>query len=196
LTLHQTGKLEVVRRELLYFYGVLFQVLPVALQYVDADSKVVKLLRLNSYDAVDCQSPKYNRRGLSIMKLLGRHSPTVMSVEADLLASFFLKNSSNATEAWFVLGDAIRQAQGLELHLRNEIPHYEDNQTRNEAIWYNQHKRRLMAHLFNWDAHTALIMGPPRTINETDCTPHLPIDCNMPEDLPNITLDDPSLQVP
>jgi hypothetical protein len=116
-------------------------------------------VRLDSYDAVDSQAQKYNRRGMSIMKLLVRHSPTSMAVEADLLASFFLKNSSNATKAWFVLGDAIRHAKGLGPHLRNEVPHYEDNQTWNEAIWYDQHKRRMMVHLFNWDAHTALTMG-------------------------------------
>jgi hypothetical protein len=133
---------------------------------------------------------------MDVMKILGRHSPTVMSVEADLLASFFLKNSSSATEAWFVLGDAIREAQGLGLHLWSGVPYYEDSQTRYETLWYDQHKRRLMVHLFNWDAHTALIMGRPRTINESDCTIHLPIDCNMPEDLSNTSLHDPSLRAP
>lgn len=192
--LSKSRTLEVIRRELLYFPALLFQMLAVALQYVDLDSTTVRLLQLDSYDAVDSLAQKYSLRGMEIMKLLGRHNPTLMSVEHDLLRCFWLKNSSNATEAWYILGDAIRQAQGLGLHLESNASNLTGTARSNEAMWQDQLAKRLWIHLFNWDAHTALMMGRPRTINESDCTVHPPINCNMPEHPLTTPLDDPILQ--
>ena len=174
-------KLEGVSREVLYFPAVLFQVLAVSVQYLTLESKTTKLLGLDSYLQLDQLSEKYTQHGMEIMKLLGRHSPTVMSVQHDLMRAFWAKNCSNGTESWYILGDAIRQAQDLGLHLRSDVPDQDGVEKTLENLWYDEWKKRLFLSLFNWDAHMALVLGRPRSINAGDCTVDVPLDCNMPD---------------
>jgi Fungal specific transcription factor domain/Fungal Zn(2)-Cys(6) binuclear cluster domain len=169
-----------VSRDVLYFPAVLFQVLAVALQYVPLDSIPIQQLDLSSYVAIDDISQKYSQLGLELMKVLGRHSPTIMSVQHDLMRAFWLKNCSRGTETWYILGDAIRQAQDLGLHLRSDLPIPDDHKLSRESVWYDEWKKRLWVSLFNWDAHMALVLGRPRSIHASDCTIGPPLDCNMP----------------
>lgn len=59
---------------------------------------------------MDCDrlAHEYGKIGMEIMSLLGRHSSTLTAVEHDLLRSGWLKNYSRGTEAWHLLGSAIR----------------------------------------------------------------------------------------
>ena len=174
-------KLEGLSRDVLYFPAVLFQVLAVALQYLTLDSRATKMLGFINYSEIDDLSQKYTQYGMEMMKLLGRHSPTLMSVQHDLMRAFWAKNCSSGTESWYVLGDAIRQAQDLGLHLQSESSERENSEKTVEALWYDEWKRRIWLSLFNWDAHMALVLGRPRSINAGDCTVDLPLSCDMPE---------------
>ena len=149
-TFLRTCKLEGLTRDTLYFPAVLFQVLAVSLQYMTIDSKATKMLNLSDYSQLDGLSQKYTQHGMDIMKLLGRHSPNVMSVQHDLMRSLWAKNVSNGTEAWYILGDAIRQAQDIGLHLQSELPDEEGIEKTLEDLWYDEWKRRLWVSLFNW----------------------------------------------
>lgn len=173
-------KIEGIPRDVLYFPAVLFQVLAVSLQYLTLDSPAAKLLHLDNYEEIDELSLSYTHYGMDIMKLLGRHSPTVMSVQHDLMRAFWLKNCSCGTESWYILGDAIRQAQILGLHLQSDVVDVGNVEKTLENLWYDEWKKRLWVSLFNWDAHMALVLGRPRTINASDCTVERPLDCNMP----------------
>ncbi|KAK9323502.1 fungal-specific transcription factor domain-containing protein [Lipomyces orientalis] len=118
------------------------------------------------------------------MAILGRHNSTVTAVQHDLLRALWLKNCSRATESWHSLGNAIRQAQELGLHLQSEIRQSAEGNVGETlaGLWYDEYKRRLWVNLFIWDSHMALVLGRPRIINANDCTIKTPTDCDIPED--------------
>ncbi|KAK9313997.1 hypothetical protein V1522DRAFT_438057 [Lipomyces starkeyi] len=118
------------------------------------------------------------------MAILGRHNSTVTAVQHDLMRALWLKNCSRATESWHSLGNAIRQAQELGLHLQSEVRQPADGNLGEmlARLWYDEYKRRLWVNLFIWDSHMALVLGRPRTINANDCTIRTPTDCDIPED--------------
>jgi hypothetical protein len=177
-------KLEGLPRDFLYFPAVLFQVLAISLQYVTLELPVLREMGLEDYAAVDDLSQKYTQHGMDLMKILGRHNPTVMSVQHDLMRAFWLKNCSSGTESWYILGDAIRQAQDLGLHLQRDVVEAENVKKTLENMWYEEWKKRLWMSLFNWDAHMAMVLGRPRSINASDCTVDPPLDCDMPDSPP------------
>ena len=161
-TLLKSFKLEGVSRDVLYFPAVLFQVLAVSLQYLTLDSKATKMLIMSDYSELDDLSQKYTQHGMDIMKLLGRHSPNVMSVQHDLMRALWAKNVSNGTESWYILGDAIRQAQDIGLHLQSEIPDEEGIEKTLENLWYDEWKKRLWVSLFNWGKFFIMTKQPSR----------------------------------
>ncbi|KAK9350568.1 hypothetical protein V1505DRAFT_318406 [Lipomyces doorenjongii] len=118
------------------------------------------------------------------MAILGRHNSTVTAVQHDLMRALWLKNCSRATESWHSLGNAIRQAQELGLHLQCEVPQPANGDLGEmlARLWYDEYKRRLWVNLFIWDSHMALVLGRPRTIHANDCTIKTPTDCDIPED--------------
>ncbi|KAK9241894.1 hypothetical protein V1506DRAFT_465493 [Lipomyces tetrasporus] len=118
------------------------------------------------------------------MDILGRHNSTVTAVQHDLMRALWLKNCSRATESWHSLGNAIRQAQELGLHLQSDVRQPADGNLGEmlARLWYDEYKRRLWVNLFIWDSHMALTLGRPRTINANDCTIKTPTDCDIPED--------------
>ena len=173
-------KVETISRETLFFPAVLYQVLAVALQYVLVGDDVTRHLGLTERSELDALSQKWTHRGGEIMKLLGRQSPTITSVQHDLMRGFWLKNSSQGTASWYNLGDAIRQAQDLGLHLKSDVPQGKTVEETLENLWYEELRRRLWVSLFNWDAHMAMVLGRPRSINVADCNVEAPLDCDMP----------------
>ena len=173
-------KPEGIPRELLYFPAVIYQVVAVAIQYVTLDCHAAKLMSATKWSDLDALSLQYTQRGMELMKLLGRHSPTLTSIQHDLMRSFWLKNASRGTESWYNLGDAIRQAQDLGLHLRCDVPQGKTVEDTLENLWWEELRKRLWVSLFNWDAHMAMVLGRPRSINVADCTVEPPLDCNMP----------------
>ncbi|TEY87352.1 hypothetical protein BOTCAL_0003g00320 [Botryotinia calthae] len=197
-TLSGQSDLGSISRDLLYFPALLFQTLAVSLQFLPPDTEASKILHLKTLLDCDRLSHDYSKIGMEIMSLLGRHSSTITGVEHDLLKSGWLKNYSRGTEAWHLLGSAIRQGQDLGLHLQASIPKVagEDVGTRLEKLWYDEYKRKLWVTLFTWDSHMSAMLGRPRSINASDCTIKTPIDCSFPVD-PSTTIPTPAnLQYP
>ena len=176
----KTVMLAGMSRESLYFPPLLFQMLAVATQYLTLDSPTVERLGMTTYKELDDLSYDYAQHGMDMMRLLGRHNPSVTSVQHDLMRAFWCKNCSRGTESWYILGDAIRQAQDMGLHLEADIEEGETVEETLERLWYDQMKKRLWVSLFNWDAHMCMVLGRPRSINSADCTVKLPMDCSFP----------------
>lgn len=107
-TLSGQSDLGSISRDLLYFPALLFQTLAVSLQFLPPDTEASKILHLKTLLDCDRLSHEYSKIGMEIMSLLGRHSSTITGVEHDLLKSGWLKNYSRGTEAWHLLGSAIR----------------------------------------------------------------------------------------
>jgi hypothetical protein len=97
-----------VHLQLQHFTPLLFQVLAVALQFLPLDSSCAKALSLRDLADADQLSNKYSTAGIELMQALGRHHPTIISVQHDVMRSLWLKNCSRGTESWYSLGDAIR----------------------------------------------------------------------------------------
>jgi Fungal specific transcription factor domain len=168
--------------ELRYFPALLFQVLAVALQFLPPNSSSSKILDLETASTYDQLSQDFSLAGMALMGLLGRHNSAITAVQHDLMRALWLKNCSRGTESWYSLGDAIRHAQDLGLHLQSAtvqsaVGDVEETLAR---LWYDEYKKRLWATLFIWDSHMALILGQPRTINANDCTASSPMDCDFP----------------
>ncbi|KAJ8068523.1 hypothetical protein OCU04_004073 [Sclerotinia nivalis] len=183
-TLSEQSDLGTISRDLQYFPALLFQTLAVSLQFLPPNTGTSKLLQLKTLLDCDRLSHEYSKIGMEIMSLLGRHSSTMTAVEHDLLRSGWLKNYSRGTEAWHLLGSAIRQGQDLGLHLQAVIPKVagEGVGAGLEKLWYDEYKRRLWVTLFTWDSHMSVMLGRPRSINASDCTIKTPIDCTFPDD--------------
>lgn len=107
-TLSGQSDLGSISKDLLYFPALLFQTLAVSLQFLPPNTEASKTLHLNTLLDCDRLSHEYSKAGMEIMSLLGRHSSTITGVEHDLLKSGWLKNYSRGTEAWHLLGSAIR----------------------------------------------------------------------------------------
>ncbi|KAK9241778.1 fungal-specific transcription factor domain-containing protein [Lipomyces tetrasporus] len=168
--------------DLLYFPALLFQVLALALQFIPPGMSCGISLGAEDPTACDQLSKKFSDTGVAIIDLLGRQTPTITAVQADLLRCAWLKNSGQGTESWYSLGNAIRQAQELGLHLQADRAE-DDRDDMGEtlkALWYDEHRKRLWATLFSWESHMALTLGRPRMINAIDCTVTAPIDCDFP----------------
>ncbi|RDW68008.1 hypothetical protein BP6252_09404 [Coleophoma cylindrospora] len=166
-----------------HFTPLLCQVLAVSLQFLPLDRPCAEALRLENLEAADQLSYRYSAAGAELMSALGRHQSSVVAVQHDLMRSLWLKNRSRGTESWYALGDAIKQAQDLGLHLQSCIPQSEsiDLEKTLSNLWYDEYKRRLWITLFVWDSHMAFVLGRPRAINILDCTVRTPLDCNIPE---------------
>ncbi|KAF7944371.1 hypothetical protein EAE96_010768 [Botrytis aclada] len=192
-TLSGQSDLGSISKDLLYFPALLFQTLAVSLQFLPPNTETSKTLHFRTLLDCDRLSHEYSKTGMEIMSLLGRHSSTITGVEHDLLKSGWLKNYSRGTEAWHLLGSAIRQAQDLGLHLQASIPKVagEDVGIGLEKLWYDEYKRRLWVTLFTWDSHMSVMLGRPRSINASDCTIKPPLDCSFPID-PSKTIPTPA----
>jgi hypothetical protein len=164
----------------LWMPALLFQVLALACQFVTPDvaRRVLQVTRAGSLDDL---STLYSETGEEVATLFGRHLPSVTSVEADLMRCAWLKNCGRGAEAWYSLGNVVRQAQDLRLH--QEPPATSDLSSQ----WTAEYRRRLWACIFTWESHMALQLGRARMINTSDCTVNCPLDCDIPEN-PSRTL--------
>ncbi|KAK7906220.1 hypothetical protein LTR67_000946 [Exophiala xenobiotica] len=170
-------------RALCYAPALLLQVLAVALQFLPPGTESASSLHLTDSTRVEKLSQSYSRSALEIMTLLGRHEPTVTSVEHDLMRLTWLKNRSRGSESWQFLSLAVRQAQLLGLHLEPNIEQHPDESVESvlSRIWDAEHKKRVWARIFILDAFMSLILGRPRQIHPDDCTVDTPLDRDFPQ---------------
>lgn len=106
----ENGHFEGLSRDLLYFPALIFQVLAVALQFTPPSVPCVQALGVDTFARRDCLSSDWSARGMEIVRVVGRHEPTITAVQNDVMRVLWLKNSSRGREAWHVLGGAIRLA--------------------------------------------------------------------------------------
>ena len=102
------GELYLLRDDSLQFPGLLFQLLAVTLQFLPPNTKSSVSLGLDQ--PADCEklSQKYSHLGLLVIELVGKNNPTLTSIQHDLMRGLWLKNCSQGTEAWRILGNAVR----------------------------------------------------------------------------------------
>lgn len=90
------------------FTGLLFQVLAVALQFLDPHSACAKALDIFNDVSRIALSQRFSENGLKISDLIGRYDTDLVSVNHSLLRCFWLKNSGRGKEAWFALGGCVK----------------------------------------------------------------------------------------
>lgn len=105
---YTAGKAKTLQRELLHLPALLFQVLAQILHHLPPQHHAAKALGLINYSDCDRLSQKFYQIGSKLVSILGRHQPTLCSVEHDIVACSWLKDSSRGTEAWYSLGNAVR----------------------------------------------------------------------------------------
>lgn len=165
-----------------HFPPLLFQVLALALQFLPSGHPCEAGLGVEQQKHRDAMSAKFSEQGEKLLGLLGRRSPSITSVQADLMRCAWLKNDGRGAEAWYSLGSAVRQAQELGLHRQASRSVDASNITAEnlKGLWHAEHKRRLWVTLFIWESHMSLQLGRPRMIHVSDCTLTDPIDCDFP----------------
>jgi len=101
-----------MQRELQCFAALLFQMLAQALYALPLDHVAAITLGLANQEDIDQLSETYHMNGNWLVQLIGRYQPTLCSVEHDLLAFCWLKNTGRYSEAWYRLGAAVRYCNG------------------------------------------------------------------------------------
>jgi hypothetical protein len=95
------------QRERQCFPALLFQVLAQALQGLSSQYRAAAALGLKTDADCDHLSQTFHQTGNQLAYLLGRHGPTVCSVEHELVSACWLKNAGQGTEMWYRLGRAV-----------------------------------------------------------------------------------------
>ncbi|KAL0939708.1 fungal specific transcription factor domain-containing protein [Colletotrichum truncatum] len=174
-----------MRASELAFPALLFQTLAVALLFLPLDdAEVAEGLHLHDHLACDALSASYSATGSKLADMFRQYSPSLATVQHDLVKCLWLKTNSRGTASWQVLGSAIRQAQALGLHLQRNLQN-QPSLTADDAVasvWWDEYRRRLWITLFTWDSHMACILSRPRAINLSDCTAEPPAGCDIPRD--------------
>ncbi|KIX07829.1 uncharacterized protein Z518_02483 [Rhinocladiella mackenziei CBS 650.93] len=179
------GSTDNVQREMLYFPALLFQVLAQILQALSPQHAAAETLGISNYADCDRLSQSFYLIGNKLVSMLGRHHPTLCSIEHDLVSSCWLKNSGRGSEAWYRLGSAVRQAQELGLHsLPQSIEQTPEDSLESNLlkIWALEHRKRIWARLFVVDSILALALGRPRLLHREDCSTPAPLNCEYPKD--------------
>lgn len=145
-------------RELQFFPALLFQLFGLTLQFVrigDGFEKTPVTVMARTESTCEDLSYKYSDIGTDLLSLLGRHRTDIVSIQAYITRASVLKNYGHGVEAWYVIGDAIRQAQELEFHRQSEISQTgaDDIECTLRKFWAGEYKRRLFSILFCWDRY-------------------------------------------
>ncbi|KIW35184.1 hypothetical protein, variant [Cladophialophora immunda] len=174
--------LEILPRNLLHFPALLFQILAVALEFVEPDQPVAKLIEVQTLAARSRLSHRWSQKGAELMTYCGFENPSILAVQHELMRASWLKNSGRGRSAWHLLGSAIRLAQELGLHIQSHPPQSTGLSVERslEWLWHDEFTRRLWAKLFSWDSHMAMSLGRPLLIRSDDCSIRPPLDCDFP----------------
>jgi hypothetical protein len=109
------GELSQLQPDVLHFPALLFQLLAVVLQILPPSPETSRQLHLDGNGASERLSQRYSRLGLGVIELVGKDHPTITSVQHDILRGLWHKNCSQGTEAWRILGSAVRSISNLVL---------------------------------------------------------------------------------
>lgn len=160
-----------------YFPALLFQVLALALQFQPPqyDSNLDSLKYVSEM-SLDDLANDYSESGVAILSLLGKRDLNLVTVQAGFLRTSFLKNSGFITESWHSLGQTIRDAQELGWHKDPIDRRPQSPEKALETLWLAEVRRRMWIDLQLWDAHMALVLGRPTSIDHRDVDVILPMD--------------------
>ncbi|RDW88417.1 hypothetical protein BP6252_00449 [Coleophoma cylindrospora] len=166
-----------------YFPALLFQVIALSLLFLPPTA-AIDLEVLQKGESLHALSAKYSDFGCTLMTLLGRHFPTISSIQHDLLRSAWLKTSNLVPESWHTLSQAIRQAQEIGLHEDKKGDEGPGSVADKLCqIWHDEYRKRLWLNLFMWDIQMAMMLGRPTTIDTNTCKFTPPVNCSMPKNL-------------
>ncbi len=160
-----------------YFPALLFQVLALALQFQPPEyDPVLDSLKYVSEMSLDDLATDYSESGMAILTLLGKRDLNLVTIQTGFLRTSFLKNSGFITESWHSLGQTIRDAQEIGWHKDPVDRTQQSPEKALETLWLVEVRRRMWINLQLWDAHMALVLGRPTSMDNTDVNVTFPID--------------------
>lgn len=160
-----------------YFPALLFQVLALALQFQPPEyDPTLDSLKYVSDMSLDDLATDYSESGIAILSLLGKRDLNLVTIQAGFLRTSFLKNSGFITESWHSLGQTIRDAQKIGWHKDPVDRTPQSPEKALETLWLVEVRRRMWINLQLWDAHMALVLGRPTSMDKTDVNVTFPID--------------------
>lgn len=131
------------------FPALLLQVLATALQMLPKEHyRFMSQLNLGKENFYNL-SATYSNTACELASLLSASSPTLVRVQQWFLRSSWLKSEGRTVEAWHALGQAIREAQEMELH--REQPRKTSCVESVASIWQREIEKRVWVNLYVWD---------------------------------------------
>ncbi|PHH87905.1 hypothetical protein CDD83_8247 [Cordyceps sp. RAO-2017] len=165
--------------DLRVFPAVLFQVMAKALLLVPDDSpSAFDDLKYAQNMTFEDLAMDYSEAGASVVRLFGKRSLSITTVQAEWLRASFLKFTGNVAESWHVVSGAIRDAQELGMH-RDSLdprPRNDSPESSFENQWLIQRRRYTYMMLVVWDVNMSVILGRPGTVDRRHGLPTIPVD--------------------
>jgi hypothetical protein len=90
------------------FTGLIFQLLAVALQFLEPQAHCTEMLDIVSDTSRVALSRRFSENAVQVFELAGRYGADLVGVHHSLLRAFWLKNAGCGKEAWFSVGESIR----------------------------------------------------------------------------------------
>jgi hypothetical protein len=160
-----------------YFPALLFQVLALALQFQPPEyDPTLDSLKYVSDMSLDDLATDYSESGIAILSLFGKRDLNLVTIQAGFLRTSFLKYSGFITESWHSLGQTIRDAQEIGWHKDPVDRTPQSPEKALETLWLVEVRRRMWINLQLWDAHMALVLGRPTSMDNTEVNVTFPID--------------------
>ncbi|KIW36851.1 uncharacterized protein PV06_10966 [Exophiala oligosperma] len=182
---HLKDKSDHSRSELLYLPALLFQVLANVMLHLTPQHGPARNLGLK--DNYDCArlSKTFSLFGNRLMFILGRQRPTLCSVEHDLVACSWLKDSGRGKEAWHSLANAVRQAQELGLHRlpQDIVPSEHDRDMGLRSSYDLEQSKKAFNTLFTYDSIGSFLLGRPRLMHREDISTPAPTAWKRTQDI-------------
>lgn len=172
--------------DLQFFPALLFQTLALALQFQPLDyNPALDSLKYSTDMSLDDLASDYSESGAALLHLLGKRHTTLITVQAGILQTAFLRNCDIVPESWHLLSQTIRDAQEIGLHKdlwgRSQRRKETTSEDALENVWLEQLQRILWLILSMWDIQMAIALGRPTTIDITQHgRPTFPIDIPLP----------------
>jgi Fungal specific transcription factor domain len=166
--------------DLRFFPALLFQVLALALQFQPPDhDPSLDSLKYVSEMSLDDLANDYSESGAAILSLLGKHDINLVTIQAGILRTSFLKNSAMVIESWHSLGQTIRDAREIGWH-KDLVGHTPSNPEQAfENLWLVELRKRVWACLKIWDGHMAVVLGRPTQIEINGEIQSIPVDARL-----------------
>ncbi|KIW21433.1 hypothetical protein PV08_02013 [Exophiala spinifera] len=173
---HLNDELNHSRRDLLYLPALLFQVLANIVLHLTPQYGPAKALGLGQHSDCARLSRTFFLFGNRLMFILGRQHPTLCSVEYDLVACSWLKDSGQGKEAWHSLANAVRQAQELGLHRlpQNIAPPGLGQELYPMSSYDLEQRKKAFSTLFTYDSIGSFSLGRPRLMHREDISTPAP----------------------